>query len=718
MKKLLITLCCFFTLAAFAVPSKRGNWRTVRLKDGTTIRLELVGDEHFHFFRDSAGVRYFRDAETGEYARVGEMQFNHRRAAYMQRLNQINARRRTLGVADTVSFKGEKKGVILLVQFADTIFKPTNTAEYYDKIANRRNFSDENGFKGSVRDYFYAQSLGKFDVTFDIVGPITLSRSYAYYGKNNDDRNDEHAGEMVAEACQKASATVDFSKYDWNNDGEVDVVYVLYAGKGENASLDANTVWPHQWTLEESDYGKSITLNGVVINRYACSNEVKTDGKIEGIGTICHEFSHCLGFPDAYDVSYGGSFGMGSWDLMDNGCFLDGGFSPCGYTAYEKMQCGWTTPVELRGDTAVVDVQPIAQGGSTYVIYNKAHRDEYYLIENRQRVGWDKELPGTGLIITHIDYDKDLFAQNLVNAIGDFTKEYGLTNDHQRYTMVHADNDDDSDYWLPAMKSHTKKTEETDAYPFLRNDSLTNRSLPAATTFHKNVNGNRRLNVSITNMAVDDNGTASFVFRDFSEQPRVLPAGCVFYESFNDCQGHGGNDNDFYSGNAGSATFYPDYDDWIAEASFGGDHCAKFGTNSKSGKAQTPVFSLYGPTTLSFLAAPFDEDGGKLKLSVSGNASISPSVFTLSGDKWTECRAVITGEGEVCVTFLPERRMFLDEVKAMADPTAVTAASGQPRKTDRAIYSIMGYKVADKATGTAHLPSGIYIYQGKKFVIQ
>ncbi|GAB6982847.1 M6 family metalloprotease domain-containing protein [Prevotella dentasini] len=642
----------------------------------------------------------------------------------MAKIQKVRKKAGDFGVANTELYKGVKQGLIILAQYPDKKFKPSNDKTYYDKIANERGFSDDNGFKGSIRDYFYAQSSGIFDLQFKVVGPVTLPQSYAYYGKDDESGEDSHVGQMIAEACQLAANEVDFKQFDWDGDGKAEQVYVIYAGEGAHASMDNNTIWPCSWTLSESDYGKSVTLNGVIVDQFATSNEVTSKGTIEGIGTICHEFSHCIGFPDAYDVSYGGSFGMGNWDLMDNGNYAGNGFVPVGYTAYEKMLCGWTTPVELLGDTIVTGIKPISLGGQTYIIYNKANKDEYYLLENRQRVGWDAYLPGTGILVTHIDYDKEIFAKNLVNAIGDFTSFAGVKNDHQRYTVVHADNDDDSEYWSEMMHTHMISTEAGDTYPYDDNDSLSNKSLPAAMLYNKNFNGHSKLNVNIRNMAIAEDGTASFAFTDFSNVPHTLPdiPGIVFYESFDECEGVGGNDGDFYSGNAGQGTFYPDYEDWISEASFGANKCAKFGTNSKSGNAQTPRFKVYGKTDFSFIAAPFDYDDTELTVTVSGNAKITPSTFSLKANQWTECKAVIEGDDEVCVKIKPAKRMFLDEVKAiLQDPTlGVDGVKNHISAPDAPVYNMMGQKVADSYSHAkrVQLASGIYICNGKKFVVK
>lgn len=209
---------------------------------------------------------------------------------------------------------GTKKGLVILVQFSDKSFtNPANVLTLgsgektikalYTDMLNKEGYTDKKtGAIGSVHDYFKDQSNGKFDLSFDVVGPITLSHSYSYYGEHTDNDNDANAPQMIIDACKAVKDSVDFSRYDWDGDGEVEQVYVVYAGEGEATGGDANTVWPHKYNL--SAVGKSLSYNGVKIDTYACSNEViraEVNGKTRtyymGIGTICHEFSHCLGLP-------------------------------------------------------------------------------------------------------------------------------------------------------------------------------------------------------------------------------------------------------------------------------------------------------------------------------------------------------------------------------------------------------------------------------------
>ena len=394
-----------------------------------------------------------------------------------------------------------RRGLIILVEFQNKQFREENDRVMFDRIANEKGFS-ERGFKGCVSDYFRDQSNGMLDLTFDVVGPVLVSNDYEYYGKNvPPDDYDAHPDEMVVEACQQVDEEVNFADYDWDGDGYVEQVVVIYAGQGEANGGGKTTIWPHEWELTESDYGKYLQLDKVRISTYACSSELSSPTRIDGIGTICHEFSHCLGLPDMYDEDQK-NYGMGYWDIMDNGCYNGNGFQPAGFTAYEKMFCGWQQPIVLSVDTVINKMQAISEGGDTYIIYNDAYLDEYYMLENRQKTGWDKSLPGSGLLITHIDYDPDIWLWNTVNSFNTYydvlDREY--KNDHERCSVVQADN------------GKVKYGTSGDTYPYLFNDSLTVNSSPATTLYHEDQMGNKQLQVAIKNIKMYHDNTISFQF--------------------------------------------------------------------------------------------------------------------------------------------------------------------------------------------------------------
>lgn len=414
----------FVVLSAMAVPAKPGVWRTISLTDGTQVKVQLVGDEFMHYYQSADGTRYLYDAASATYQVYSDSQFSNSRRKAVARRAKANNRRAVRRKANVTNiFQGTKKGLIILAQFTDSKFQSGHDRALYNKIANAENYTD-NGFKGSVKDYFKAQSAGQFELDFDVVGICQLKNPCSYYGGNDSHGNDLHAGEMVAEACQWAATQgVDFSKYDWDGDGEVDQVFVLYAGKGEADGGAVSTIWPHEFALSASDYGKSLSLSGVTVDTYACSAELNGRGKLDGIGTFCHEFSHCMGFPDFYDTSYSGWFGMGDYDLMCAGNYNGDGKCPAGYSAYEKHECGWLTYQDVTHiDEAlnVTGLKAISEGGGAYVLKNKAHEDEYYIIENRQKTGWDAYLPSDGVMITHVDYDAYIWWNNMPNTKGNY----------------------------------------------------------------------------------------------------------------------------------------------------------------------------------------------------------------------------------------------------------------------------------------------------------
>ena len=515
MKRFLsVLLLSMAAYMAMAVPARPGIWRTVRLADGSEVKVTLRGDEHLHFWQSADGVAYVPDGKTGFFkavsmkrlaAQVSQSQKRMSRAAQMQA-----QRRRAPGdVKDPSIFQGSKRGLILLVEFSDKHFSMSNPKNFYTHVANDKGY-DEGNFRGSIRDYFSAQSGGKFDLTFDVVGPIRLPRPYRYYGMNDDDR----APDMIRNACSLAKDSVDFSTYDWDNDGEAEEVFVLYAGHGQADSPtgDDDLIWPHMSNLASAGY-HNFKLDNTLINTYACSCELRYTSiggdAIAGIGIFCHEFSHCMGFPDMYDTAYSGNYGMGGWDLVDAGAYNGKGFVPAGYTGYEKMVCGWTKPVELVADTAITNMKPLADMGQTYIIYNDANRNEYYILDNRQKKEFDSALPGHGMIISHIDYSPKYWKYNAVNTT---TGTYSYGNDHQRVTIFHANGYDDS-------KHHSstgflmKSVAASDTYPYAGNDSLTNSSTPAATLHNANSSGSKLMNCSIMNIKENSDGSMSFVFR-------------------------------------------------------------------------------------------------------------------------------------------------------------------------------------------------------------
>ena len=695
---ILNALLCL-VLSVWAVPAKRGVWCSLSLVDGTEVKAQLVGDEFLHYYVSEDGTKYVQDESTGLYRKMTDEVTAQRRAAVRRAQAQGRQKRMLRKAQASNVFQGTKKGLIILVQFTDSKFKSGHDLALYERIANDENYSGNN-FRGSIKDYFKAQSHGLFELDFDVAGICQLQHPYAYYGKNNSKEEDVKAGQMVAEACLWAHEHgINFSKYDWNGDGEVDQVFVLYAGHGEASYKDANTIWPHMHYLSASDYGKSLSLDGVTVDTYACSSELNGDGNLDGIGTFCHEFSHCMGFPDLYDTSYAGWFGMGDFDLMCSGSYNGDSKCPAGYSAYEKAECGWLTLKDMSNieqETSIVGVQPMSADGDAYIIKNKGHEDEYYILENRQKTGWDSYLPASGLMITHVDYDADIWDWNMPNTSGKYEDANGntKTNDHQRLTIFRAG------------KSTAEYGDASDLYPYGSNNSLTATSSPAATLHNTNSDGSNYMHIDINNIAVKS-GKASFTLsnRNAGTDTPVIPSGSTLLsESFDECDGTGGNDGIWGGRSIGAGT--PTYDNkgWTSTQGkvYASSACVRVGTSSVNGDITTPSFTVNGKAVLSFKAGAWNTsgDGTTLNLSVS-NGTISPSSVTMKKGEWTDYNVTITANGNVKTTFKASKlRFFLDEVKVTdASTSGIREIEGSRSSSIVAYYTLGGIQVTVPSSG-------------------
>ena len=481
---LVLLMAC---MTADAIPAKPVK-KTVTLGNGSTVELTLQGDEFFKFYAGSDGFAY--QESMGTYERMSmddaRKEWKARRA---DADNMRRSQKRVIG--EPARLKGNERGLVLLVQFADVKFTTENAQAIFHDYFNKGNCTDY-GMTGSVRDYFRAQSYGKFAPEFDVVGPLTAANDMAYYGRNNSYGNDSNPEELVKEACLQADPLVNFADYDWDGDGEADLVFMLYAGYSEGQGASPETIWPHNSYLSAKQL--SLQLDGVKIDNYACSSELSgTKGSdIDGIGPACHEFSHCLGLPDTYDTSYSGGYGMQNWDLMGNGLSNNKSKTPAGYTSYERMFLGWLTPTELSGDmTQVKNMKALADAPEAYILYNDANRNEYYLLENRQPRGFDSALPGHGLLVLHVDYSRTAWRYDEVND----------DPDHQRLTVIPADNN----------FINEKSQIAGDIFPGTTNNtSLTNFTTPASTLYHRNSDGQRLMSKPIDGITESEDGLISF----------------------------------------------------------------------------------------------------------------------------------------------------------------------------------------------------------------
>lgn len=698
MKKVLFS--CFFMLTglmAHADRAPRGIWQTLTLADGSTIRAELCGDESVHYWQTADNKLYMKQA--GKCVEV-----TAREIAEVERVNRTrfagteSDRRKLRGLrGDVKPVIGHKKGLIILVEFTDKKFSMDDPKAFYQRMANEEGYN-EGKQKGSLHDYFKDQSNGQFVIDFDVVGPIKLGQPYAYYGGDDPTHGqDYHAIDMICQAVIAADSEVNMKDYDWDGDGAVEQVYVLYAGEGQASGGGDDTVWPHKSAIHYYGYSgmKPLVVDGVEVDIYACSNEMR--GKsVCGIGTICHEFSHCLGFPDMYDTTINSgsqkpNYGMGTWDLMNSGNHNNSGYTPAGYTSWEKMMAGWIQPIELTRDLSVKGMKPMSQHGDAYIIYNPANKDEYYMLENRKKEGWDAALGGEGMLILHVDYDFNIFTKhNKPNTFID-----GV-NDHQRMTIFHADGRDGVD------------DEAGDPYPYGNNNSLSNFTAPAATLYNKNVDGSLFMNVKISKIAKDENGYVSFVFGD----PAKADEAVLFAESFDECVGTGANDGSWLTMKVAVGAFTPDNANWVGDYMRGASHCARFGSSASNASATMPEVEVDGPCTLTFRAAPFATEGS-MTLTVSdenGKLSFDNTKFQLTEKQWTDITVKTTGTGKARIKFAADCRLYLDEVMLVDDNKAsgIEDLTISPSSKDNAIYNLQGQKLMAPPT------RGIYIRNGKK----
>ena len=401
-------------------------------------------------------------------------------------------------------YHGDRHQLVVLAAFKDRTFKNDEAAamEQWNKIFNAENYH-ENPFVGSVHDYFYTQSYGKFNVTFDLHYVALADSCKKYRSTADDDENSQYLVDDIVDSLMNRG--IDWSPYDWNGDGYVNQVLIVYAGKGSSygsfgGGYDA--VWPHQWWLSchldlpsHKRYRSYRTVSSggceYKVDCYCVLQELYTDGSYGSFGTICHEYTHCFGFPDFY---YGSSTKVvGDWDLMDNGNYNGGGYRPCDYSAHERWLMGWLTPSELTSDVTVADMPALCDEPQAYMLRNDGFEDEYYFIENRQQRGWDSSLPGNGIVVFHINFDKDIWVGS--------SREFANNDTRKRYYIIPANN----------SKSTFSSSMSGWPYPYQANDSLTNNSTPAAVLQNANTDGSMLMNKSLYDMKVED-GLASFRF--------------------------------------------------------------------------------------------------------------------------------------------------------------------------------------------------------------
>lgn len=733
-------------LSAMAIPAKQGI-RTIKQPDGTTISIGVVGDERAHsevtldglsVMRQSDGFYYYRtnDGISAMRASDPERRSEVEKAFVESNCNAtdpLRVRETTLrntnrhhtaalrGAGTQVPNQGSPRIPVLLLQYKDKKFKDSNPKAVFEAQCS-------SGEK-SAYQYFADQSNGEFTPIFDVYGPYTLSGNRIVYGGNDSAGYDVGTGNMVAEGCKGIDSQVDFSKYDNDGDGVCDVMIVIYAGDGEASSFEddyRDAVWPCQWSLSSSEYGRALRLDNTTIDKFAVFNELNGSdlSKIDGVGTFCHEFSHCLGLPDFYDTQYGPHFGMGSWSLMDYGSYNDDGYTPCGYTAYEKNFMGWLDIEEGAKNTYYT--LPIFNSGSKETdkavkLSNDKNKNEYFVIENRALQGWDKYMPAQGLLIYHVTYESSAWDRNIVND-----------NDLQLMTPVPADNElkmilSGDYYQLDAVNM------KGDLWPYGSAKDFTDSSTPAAKLSYGGYLGK-----PVTEMKKNSDGTISFWVMKGFKAPVKNPTDANHQinspteVTFNWTAG--GEEEVTYTLEVKekvenevksllSANFKEDRPDWTTtgyvslEESAGG---TRLGSGKQNGTVTSPSFKVEDRGSLSVVvnAKYYNNDKSQMRVSLLDNTGESLMSKTVAleasySDQVVVFSNVQTGIIKIKIeTLVSGKRIYVAQVDVYSGEyqSAVRSIRAASDETD--------YRIIEGITDTTHTlsdlkSSTVYTYRVK-----
>lgn len=454
-----ILFCILFSLGATARPARPGI-HTIYQPDGTSFQAMIHGDEFYKVKTTTDGYAIMQGEDgwwyyaqfnaLGERAssgyRVGAVTPSHilsesRNIPKDILREKARQKRQVMQTSRAAATKAgneptTRRGIIILAEFSDVKFKfkKSNFVDLLSKAGY-----NYNGATGSAVEYFNDQFEGRVKFEFEVSDIITLDNNRKYYGSNDRDGNDKNPAQMVRDACVVADASIDFSLYDQNGDGEIDNVFVFFAGEDEAEGFSEDCIWSHAWWVKDGA-GIRCSLDGKILNSYACTSELSLqsngrDTDMTGIGTFCHEYSHTLGLPDLYDTDYdnAGGWAAGMWlstSLMDGGNMNNVNNTPPYYNAIEREILGLAEPILLEKD-GTYTLSPI-QNNVVYRL-NTDTEGEYYLFECRSNKEWDKYIGGNGMLVYHIDKtDKYLIRWDEKNTVNAFQS-------HQCADLIEAD---------------------------------------------------------------------------------------------------------------------------------------------------------------------------------------------------------------------------------------------------------------------------------------
>lgn len=480
MKRYILTLISVgITLWIMAVPAMRIR-RSVTLDDGRTVMVTAFGDENFDYLLTDEGEVVLEQGDVFHCTGLSV-------AEYLSTLPQKpSLARKRVGSIESALVKpqGAKKIPVILAAFKDKKFSvgftDAKVQSYYDRFFNGTDIQASTGNWGSVRQYFRDQSSDQFQPEFTVIGPVQLDSVYGYYGGDKGGSTDTLYAKFVRESFSKALLKVnDWTQFDNDGDGNVDMCVIVYAGLGQNYTNsygDKSTIWPKEMPA-------SYTVDGIrfkgcsstcELRPTAASGGVITETQPDGVGVIIHELSHAIGLPDFYDTN-NVAFGLDYWSIMDYGMYAQNGKVPVGYTAYEREFMGWQQ-TEVVNAPRTLHILCFDRGGKGYKLVNDANPDEYYILDNRQAMGWDNAMcssRGHGMLVFHVDYNASSWNSNSVNT----------QPGHQRMTIIPAggtligsNNRKNSEEWKTSLQSNP--------YPGITgNHELTDNSSPASLVF-------------------------------------------------------------------------------------------------------------------------------------------------------------------------------------------------------------------------------------------
>ena len=473
---LLIIICALLAKGLFAVTANPRPIEFVQ-PDGSKVTISLKGDEKvkwavtldgYTLLANAQGAYCYANIDTkgdlfpSEFIAHNGQDRNADESRYINQLRKgLKYSKAQVSMLKTIweiktkegqkSFPttGNRKLVMILIGFTDKAF--TKTQSDFNNLMNQVNYS-VNGATGSVYDYFYDNSFNQLMLNTIIAGPYTASNKMAYYGANDAYGDDQRPRELVSEAINKADADVDFSQTDNDGDGYADGLYLIYAGYGEEAGASTNAIWAHAWSLVSP-----VLKDGVYLSDYSCSSEL--DGisgtNITNIGVICHEFSHVCGLPDFYDTDYetsGQSFDLGYWDVMAGGSWNNDGKTPPYHNSYSRIMLGWQAANTLSSPQTI-SLPNSAENNISYQ-FNTTTTDEFFVVENRQQIGWDAYIPYHGMLIYHVDLNYSGWSSNEINCVPT----------HQGMDIEEADNvKSDATVTADPFPGSASKTSFTDA---------------------------------------------------------------------------------------------------------------------------------------------------------------------------------------------------------------------------------------------------------------